>query len=78
MAVDALGNPLEFLLSAGEAHEAPHAKALVEGHQVQFVLGDKAYDAESILDLIRATGAEAVIPPKANRNTQRAYDKELY
>lgn len=77
-AVDAIGNPLKFLLTAGEAHEAPHAKALIEGHQAQFVLGDKAYDAESILESISATGAEAIIPPKANRNKQREYDKELY
>lgn len=65
-------------MTAGEAHEAPHAKALIEGHQAQFVLGDKAYDAEPILESISATGAEAIIPPKANRNEQREYDKELY
>lgn len=78
MNVDALGNPLRILLTAGQSHEAPHAKALLGGFKTQFVFGDKAYDAEPILLSVTGMGAEAVIPPKSNRKEQRAFDKELY
>ena len=78
MNVDALGNPLRILLTAGQAHEAPHARALLEGYQTQFVLADKAYDAEPILLTITKMGAEAIVPPRSNRKVQREYDQELY
>lgn len=66
------------MLTAGQAHEAPHAKALLKGYETQFVLGDKAYDAEAILLKVTQMGAEAVIPPKSNRKELREYDRELY
>ena len=78
MSVDALGNPLRLLLSAGQAHEAPYAKALLKDYEVEFVFGDKAYDAEPILTTIAEMDAQAVIPPKSNRNEPREYDEELY
>ncbi len=76
--VDALGNPLRFALTPGQAHEAPQAQALLEGYDTKFVLADKAYDAQAILATVTDIGAEAVIPPRKNRKEQRAYDKELY
>lgn len=78
MSVDALGHPLRFLLTAGQAHEAPQAGALLDGYQTLFVLGDKAYDTDPILLTIAQKGAEPVIPPKSNRKEQREYDQELY
>jgi hypothetical protein len=36
---------------------------------------DKAYDAaKRVLELLEASQVEAVIPPKANKKEQRAYD----
>lgn len=78
MSVDALGNPVRILLTAGQGHEAPIARALLEGYETEFVLGDKAYDAKSILLTVTNMGAEAVIPPRSNRKEQREYDQELY
>lgn len=78
MSVDALGNPLRLLLTAGQAHEAPQAGDLLEGFETLFVLGDKAYDADSILLTIMRRGGEPVIPPKSNRKEQRDYDQGLY
>ena len=39
----------------------------LEGLEVDAVLADKGYDSDAVIDRIVATGAEAVIPPKANR-----------
>ncbi len=41
-------------------------------------MADKAYDAEHIRDTITELGAEAVIPPKSNRQQPHEYDRELY
>lgn len=47
-------------------------------HQTDYVIADKAYDADPFLDQIAACGAEAVIPPRANRTDSRTYDSHLY
>ena len=47
-------------------------------HENAYVLGDKAYDSNKIIEFIESKSAVAVIPPKRNRKIQREYDKELY
>jgi transposase len=77
--VDALGNPLAFLLSPGQAHDLDGADEFLPQMQAGTLLADKAFDAdERVIDLLFAAGKTAVIPPKSNRKIQRDYDKELY
>ena len=54
------------------------AHGLIEGLQAKYVLVDKAYDADSLIQTIHDNNAKACIPPKTNRLKQRAYDKDLY
>lgn len=54
------------------------AAALIEGFEAQCVVADKGYDANAFVALIESQGAQAVIPPRSNRLTQRAYDHHLY
>ena len=51
---------------------------LIEGLPAQNVLADKAYDADSLFDLVIDQGGDPVVPPKRNRKRQHAYDKALY
>jgi transposase len=76
--VDALGNPLRWILTGGEVADVTQASALIEGFDAQTVVADKGYDANAFVALINATGAAAVIPPRSNRTEQRAYDRHLY
>ena len=76
--MDALGNPLDFVLTPGQAHDITQAATLLAEHQTDYVIADKAYDADSFLDQITARGAEAVIPAPANRTEPRSYDSHLY
>ena len=48
--VDGLGNPVEFLLSAGNDHDSVHAMELLEKVQIcgSNVLADRAYGARTI------------------------------
>ena len=77
--MDALGNPLKIILTAGQVHDLAGADALVPGMEAETLLADKAYDADKrVIDPLEAAGKIAVIPPKKNRKIPRAYDKELY
>jgi transposase len=51
---------------------------LIKGHNVDAVIADKGYDGDDFVATIKASGAEAVIPPKKNRIFKRDYDKHTY
>ncbi len=73
------GLPLRFFLTEGQAHDSPPCRVLLQGLQPgQFVLADKAYDADWIREIIYEQGATACIPPKSNRKCPAEYDRELY
>ena len=77
--VDALGNPLGFHLTPGQACDLDGADVLLPQLEAGTILADKAYDADDrVLKVLENSGKIAVIPPKANRKVQRPYDKDLY
>lgn len=67
-----------MILTAGQCHDSPQAKALIEGYAAQVLMGDKGYDDAKLIEIVEAKGMQAVIPPRANRKQQRDYDKHLY
>jgi transposase len=75
---DALGNPIRFFLSGGQAADCKYALALLDGLTGDAVLADKGYDADYIVEAVSGMKSQAVIPPKSNRKIQREYDKDLY
>ena len=66
--MDGLGNPVEFLLTAGNDHDSVHAVELLEKVRTRgnAVLADRAYGARAIRKYISAHGASYVIPPQSN------------
>jgi transposase len=77
--VDALGNPLAFMLTPGQAHDLEGTDALLPQMAADTLLADKAFDADKrVIEPLLAAGKTAVIPPKSNRKIQRHYDKEAY
>ena len=66
--VDGLGNPVEFMLSAGNDHDSLHAVELLEKVKISGskVLADRAYGAKTIRAYISEQGASYVIPPQSN------------
>ncbi len=77
-AVDALGNPVRFILTAGQHSEIRQANSLIEGFSADYVIADKGYDADEFIVAIETGEAIAVIPPRKNRNIVREYDQFLY
>jgi transposase len=77
--VDALGNPIEFLLTPGQAHDLEGADAFLPLMQADALLADKAFDAdERVIQPLLAAGKTPVIPPKPQRKAPRDYDRDLY
>jgi transposase len=77
--VDALGNPIGFFLTGGEAHDLVGADHLLPEMEADTLIADKAFDADArVLEPLAAAGKTAVIPPRTNRSSPREYDRELY
>ena len=76
---DALGNPVSFFLTGGEAHDLVGADHLLPSMQAITLIADKAFDADQrVIVPLAAAGKVVVIPPKANRLQPRDYGRDLY
>lgn len=69
---------MRFILTPGQSSDYTQALPLIDGFPAQAVLADRGYDSDEIVNAITASGAQAVIPPRSNRKTQRDCDYALY
>ena len=76
--MDALGNLVRFVLLPGQRHDTVGVPPLIEGVAFGALLGDKAFDEDWLRAELDARGAAAVIPPKANRKAEIAFDRAAY
>ena len=51
---------------------------LIDGLAAEYVIADKAYDADKLFQKAIDQGGDPVVPPKRNRKRQHAYDKAIY
>lgn len=78
MLADALGRPLKFIVTAGQAGDITQAPALLDGQTGKAVLADKAYDSKALRTIIADMGAEAVIPSNRSRKIIIPHDAAAY
>jgi transposase len=77
--VDGLGRPLAFVLTGGQAHDAPILPDLLgHPHAPLAVVADKAYDSQAVRQAIRDDGALPVIPARVSAKRPQAHDEQLY
>ena len=76
--MDALGNPVRFILTGGQVHDIVQAEDLISGISFDHLLADKGYDANWLRAQIAEKGAEAVIPSTRSRSQAIPYDKHIY
>lgn len=70
-----------FHLSAGNRHDAPEGRKLIESifsDNEHYLLMDRAYEDDATRALAVEQGVIPVVPPKKNRKEPWEYDKELY
>jgi transposase len=70
--------PVRMLVTAGSVADGTQALTLIEGIDADYLLADRGYDSDDIVEKAEAAGMQAVIPPRKNRKVQRSYDKHLY
>ena len=76
--VDALGNPLRFIVTAGQRSDITQANMLLEGIANAYVIADKGYDSTDLRLKIVEQNCISVIPSRRNRKEQYEYDEHLY
>jgi transposase len=70
--------PLRVVITEGTRADCTQAGPLIEGIDAQYLLADKGYDSDAIVEQAQRQGMQAVIPPRKNRKDPRIYDKHLY
>jgi transposase len=78
VACDALGNPVRFALTGGQADDGKAMLPLIAGLDAGAVLADAAYDSDERRARLAARGIEAVIKPTGARSLKPAFDREIY
>lgn len=76
--ITTIARPIRFLIAAGQSHDILAVPALLEGHRPTAVLADRAYDANSLRQLLKQIGVEAVIPSTRSRKAPIPYDPLIY
>jgi len=78
VACGGLGKPVKIILTPGQDHDVTQGPALIADSDANKIIADKGYDSDAFIADIEARNAEAVIPPRSNRVTERSYDPEEY
>ena len=75
---DALGYPLRFILTPGQASDIGQAEALTTAVPIKKLMADKAYDSQAFIDFLKQHGIEAIIPSRSNARQPRECDWVAY
>lgn len=76
--VDALGNLARFVLLPGQRHDSVGVEPLLDGVALGALIGDKAFDSDSLRLALNERGSLAVIPPNGSRAISIPYDRAMY
>ena len=66
------------MLTPGQAHDLAGAELLLDDVEPQALIGDKAYDADGLIETLARRHVASVISSKANRKIPRPCDFALY
>ena len=76
---DSQGRPLDLFVTAGEVSDYIGARALLGSlPNVQWLLGDRGYDANWFREALKDKGIRACIPGRKQRKAAVRYDKRRY
>jgi transposase len=75
---DALGNLVRFELLPGNRYDTIGVAPLIDGIDFGALLGDKAFDANWIVEELDQRGAKVVISQRPQRLSPLTIDEEMY
>lgn len=76
--VNGLGLPVKLTLTPGQAADVTEGKSLIQGLQLEEVIGDKGYDSKKLVATVEGQGGSAVIPSRKNAISPREIDWDRY
>ena len=76
--VDALGNPIKFIVTPGQRNDITQAETLLQDTKNTIILGDKGYYSTCLTSKMEGRSCNVVIPCKKNSINKRLIDSWLY
>jgi transposase len=76
--IDALGNLVHFVLLPGQRFDTVGVEPLIEGINFGALIGDKAFDSNTIIAALNKRGAKIVISQHPRRAQPLKIDQEMY
>ena len=70
--------PVSFTVTSGTVSDCKEAGKLIEGISGNYLLADRGYDTNKVIEEANNLQFEVVIPPKRTRKKPRPYDKRIY
>ncbi len=71
LAVDANGMPVRIAITKGTTADCKLASQLIEGLEADYLIADRGYDTDRILEQAIEQSMQSVIPPKKNSKVQQ-------
>jgi transposase len=78
MFVNAHGMPIRVIITKDTAADCSQALELIEGMKAEYLLADKGYDSNKIIEQAQKQDMKPVVPPRKNKEIQKEYGKDLY
>ena len=78
LAVDQNDRPIRTTIAAGTTADCCQAKYLRPGIQAQYLLADRSYDSQAILQTAHQAEMRPVLAPKKDRKYQRNDNQDWY
>ena len=75
---DALGNLVRFVLLPGQRYDTVGVAPLIQGVEFGGLIGDKAFDANWIINELNERGAKIVISQMPQRRAPIEIDRDIY
>jgi len=70
--------PVRVFITSGTTADCSKAHSLIDGIDAEYLLADRGYDSNTVIEHAESQGMIPVIPPRKNRKDQRHYDKSIY
>ncbi len=70
--------PIKLILTGGHVHDSIPTLELLEGVTSEYVLADRGYESQEIVQFIEERNSKAVIPQRRNKKQCRIYDRQMY
>ena len=67
-----------MFVASGTVADCQFGEKLIEGIDADYLLADKGYDSDAIVQAAIWNGMEPVIPPRKNRKNPRDFDRDIY